>query len=409
LTAGVPDTLDSIDLTLLTSPYILLLGQTSAAERTVRLFERGSKTVILSRVTTGNANADQFSIEASEVTVTSSSSGQNTTWELYFDSAATTVGTSNNYWMRSNTWASTFPNVDTTSAANINLALSPSGTLNGVAITENLRVLIKDQSTGSENGIYKVGYQRTVRLIRHERMNESADLSPLLRAQILEGSTKAGKYYGIWMPTSSPVLNSTNIYWVEQNSNLRLNNCLVATTANVSNLSTGAPLIVDGISLKYGDRVLVKNQATATLNGVYFVDNPGTSNNGRWLRVSELDSNSEIYPGIVVGVDLGTVNAGKEFMISLPQPADSSPYYTIGSSNINWTEGNGMGSYNLHPSLWNDFPITAETAIPLGKAILNKANEAKSTRIGIAAYIPSGQSAGLVRNIKFITQYKPSL
>jgi hypothetical protein len=96
-------------------------------------------------------------------------------------------------------------------------------------------------------------------------------------------------------------------------------------------------------------------------------------------------------------------------MISLPQPADSSPYYTIGSSNINWTEGNGMGSYILHPSLWNDFPITAETAIPLGKAILNKANEAKSTRIGIAAYIPSGQSAGLVRNIKFITQYKPSL
>ena len=183
----------------------------------------------------------------------------------------------------------------------------------------------------------------------------------------------------------------------------------MATTTAVSNLTTAAPLVVDGVSLAYGDRVLVKNQASALQNGVYFVDNPGTANNGRWLRVAEMDSNSEIYPGIVVGIDLGTVNAGKEFMISLPQPAESQPYYTIGSSSINWTEGNGFGSYNTHPSLWNDFPTSLSTAIPLGKAILNKANEAKATRIGIAAYIPNGQSAGLVRNIKFITQYKPSL
>jgi hypothetical protein len=409
LTAGVPDTIDSIDLTLETNPYILLSGQTTSSERSVRLFERGVKQVILSRVTTGNVNGDQFSIEPLQVTVTSSASGQNVSWELYFDSAATIVGTSNNYWMRSNTWASNFANVDTTSSISIDLTLTASGTLNGVAISENLRVLIKAQTTGSENGIYKVGYQRGLKLIRHERMNETSDLNALLRVQVLEGSSNANKYFGIWMPTSSPVLNSTSIYWVEQGSNLRLNNCKVATTTAVSNLTTAAPLAVDGVSLVYGDRVLVKNQASAVQNGVYFVDNPGTANNGRWLRVAEMDANSEIYPGIVVGVDLGTVNAGKEFMISLPQPAESQPYYTIGSSNINWTEGNGFGSYNTHPSLWNDFPTNLSTAIPLGKAILNKANEAKATRIGIAAYIPNGQSAGLVRNIKFITQYKPSL
>ena len=409
LTAGVPDTIDSVDLTLETSPYILLGGQTTASERSVRLFERGTKQVVLTRVTTGNANADQFSIEPLQVSVTSSASGQNVSWELYFDSAATTVGSSNNYWMRSNTWASNFANVDTTSSSSIDLSLAASGTLNGVAITENLRVLLKAQSTGSENGIYKVGYQRTLRFIRHERMNDTSDLNALLRVQVLEGSSNANKYFGIWMPTSSPVLNSTNIFWVEQGSNLRLNNCKVATTTAVSNLSTSAPLVVDGISLAYGDRVLVKNQASAIQNGVYFVDYPGTSSNGRWVRVSEMDANSEIYPGIVVGVDFGTVNAGKELMISLPQPADSQPYYTIGTTNINWTEGNGFGSYNTHPSLWNDFPTSLSTAIPLGKAVLNKANEAKATRIGIAAYIPNGQSAGLVRNIKFITQYKPSL
>lgn len=409
LTAGVPDTIDSIDLTLETNPYILLSGQTTSSERSVRLFERGTKQVILSRVTTGNVNGDQFSIEPLQVTVTSSASGQNVSWELYFDSAATTVGSSNNYWMRSNTWASTFANVDTTSSASIDLTLAASGTLNGVAISENLRVLIKAQTTGSENGIYKIGYQRTLKLIRHERMNETSDLNALIRVQVLEGSSNANKYFGIWMPTSSPVLNSTSIYWAEQGSNLRLNNCKVATTTAVSNLTTAAPLVVDGVSLAYGDRVLVKNQASQVLNGVYFVDYPGTANNGRWLRVAEMDANSELYPGIVAGVDLGAVNAGKEFIISLPQPADSQPYYTIGSININWTEGNGFGSYNTHPSLWNDFPINLNTAIPLGKAILNKANEAKATRIGIAAYIPNGQSVGLIRNIKFITQYKPSL
>ena len=409
LTAGVPDTIDSVDLTLETNPYILLSGQTTSSERSVRLFERGTKQVVLTRVNTGNANADQFSIEPLQVSVTSSASGQNVSWELYFDSAATTVGSSNNYWMRSNTWASSFANVDTTSSSNIDLSLAASGTLNGVAISENIRVLLSAQATGSENGIYKVGYQRTLRFIRHERMNETLDLNAMLRVQVLEGSSNANKYFGIWMPTSSPVLNSTNIFWVEQGSNLRLNNCKVATTTAVSNLSTSAPLVVDGISLAYGDRVLVKNQASAVQNGVYFVDYPGTSNNGRWVRVSEMDANSEIYPGIVIGIDLGTVNAGKEFMITLPQPADSQPYYTIGTTTINWTEGNGFGSYNTHPSLWNDFPTSLNTAIPLGKAVLNKANEAKATRIGIAAYIPNGQSAGLVRNIKFITQYKPSL
>jgi hypothetical protein len=150
LTAGVPDTIDSIDLTLETSPYILLSGQTTSSERSVRLFERGTKQVILSRVTTGNVNGDQFSIEPLQVTVTSSASGQNVSWELYFDSAATIVGTSNNYWMRSNTWASNFANVDTTSSTSIDLTLTASGTLNGVAISENLRVLIKAQTTGSE-------------------------------------------------------------------------------------------------------------------------------------------------------------------------------------------------------------------------------------------------------------------
>jgi hypothetical protein len=73
----------------------------------------------------------------------------------------------------------------------------------------------------------------------------------------------------------------------------------VATTANIS--LTGLQTI-DGVSLIAGDRVLVKNQAIASQNGIYVVAN------GTWLRAADADASAEVTPGLFVPVEDGTVN-----------------------------------------------------------------------------------------------------
>lgn len=73
----------------------------------------------------------------------------------------------------------------------------------------------------------------------------------------------------------------------------------VATTANIS--LTGLQTI-DGVSLAAGDRVLVKNQASAAQNGIYVVAT------GIWARAADADASIKVTPGMHIPVEDGTVN-----------------------------------------------------------------------------------------------------
>ena len=73
----------------------------------------------------------------------------------------------------------------------------------------------------------------------------------------------------------------------------------VTTTANIS--LSGAQTI-DGVSVVAGNVVLVKNQSTASQNGVYI------ASSGSWSRHSSLDSSSDYNQNFVVYVESGTSN-----------------------------------------------------------------------------------------------------
>lgn len=81
----------------------------------------------------------------------------------------------------------------------------------------------------------------------------------------------------------------------------------VATTANItlSGLQT-----IDGITLVAGDRVLVKNQSTASQNGIYVVAS------GAWARSTDADENAEVTTGLAVVVTEGTTQAGGQYRLS---------------------------------------------------------------------------------------------
>lgn len=74
----------------------------------------------------------------------------------------------------------------------------------------------------------------------------------------------------------------------------------VATTENI-NLS--GLITVDGIQLISGDRVLVKDQTTGSLNGIYIVSASS------WVRSNDANSDSKVNSGMIVFVQQGSSNA----------------------------------------------------------------------------------------------------
>jgi hypothetical protein len=86
-----------------------------------------------------------------------------------------------------------------------------------------------------------------------------------------------------------------------------------ATTAPInlaSDLENGDTLDTD-VTLATGDRVLVKNQSTASENGIYIVQASGAA-----VRATDFDSNAEVTPGAFTFVEEGAVNADSGWVLT---------------------------------------------------------------------------------------------
>ena len=77
--------------------------------------------------------------------------------------------------------------------------------------------------------------------------------------------------------------------------------CKAATTANVT---LSGEQTVDGVSLTTNDRVLVKDQSTASENGIYKVDT------STWQREPDWNGTNDVKQGTLVYVTQGTVGKG---------------------------------------------------------------------------------------------------
>lgn len=77
--------------------------------------------------------------------------------------------------------------------------------------------------------------------------------------------------------------------------------CKAATTANIT---LSGEQTIDGVSCVTNDRVLVKNQTTASENGIYLC------NSSSWSRDKDWDGSLEVKKGTVVYVTGGSTNTG---------------------------------------------------------------------------------------------------
>lgn len=108
-----------------------------------------------------------------------------------------------------------------------------------------------------------------------------------------------------------------------------------ASTANVT-IASGLvnASSMDGVTLATGDRVLLKNQTTASENGIYVVAASGAAS-----RAADANTNGQLTPGSAVYVTEGTANGDKAFTIT----SDSA--ITLGTTAITWGQFGGGTTY----------------------------------------------------------------
>ena len=101
-----------------------------------------------------------------------------------------------------------------------------------------------------------------------------------------------------------------------------------ATTANIT--LSGAQTI-DGVSVIAGDRVLVKDQSTASTNGIY------VAAASTWSRATDADVDAEVHAGMFTFVEEGTANADTGWVLTTNNPI------TVGSTALAFAQFSGAG------------------------------------------------------------------
>ena len=107
----------------------------------------------------------------------------------------------------------------------------------------------------------------------------------------------------------------------------------VATTAAgtlASSFANGST--VDGVSLSTGDRILLKDQADASENGVYTVNASGAP-----TRAADFDADSEVTAGAFFFIEEGTTNGDNGFTLT------TNDDITVGTTDLTFTQFSGSG------------------------------------------------------------------
>jgi hypothetical protein len=109
----------------------------------------------------------------------------------------------------------------------------------------------------------------------------------------------------------------------------------VATTAAI-NISADleAGDIIDGVTLAQGDRVLVKDQSTASENGIYVAV---ASDAGAASRAPDADTSAKVTTGMFTFVAAGTVNGDNGFVLT------TNDAITLGTTGLTFVQFSGAG------------------------------------------------------------------
>src|SRR6056300_526140 len=111
----------------------------------------------------------------------------------------------------------------------------------------------------------------------------------------------------------------------------------VASTGNVSLTSGSSDLeagdTIDGVTLVAGDRVLLKNQTTASENGIYVA----VASGGTPARSDDANASADVTSGMFVWVEEGTSNGDQGYVLT------TNNVITLNTTDLTFTQFSGAG------------------------------------------------------------------
>ena len=110
--------------------------------------------------------------------------------------------------------------------------------------------------------------------------------------------------------------------------------------------TSNSRLLVDGTNATTGDRILVKDQATATQNGIYVVTQQGATDSTYLLtRATDHDGlGDNIVRGDAVYVGNGSSNVNQGFLINSVGSSGASGLHVVGTDDIAFTQFTGTAN-----------------------------------------------------------------
>lgn len=90
--------------------------------------------------------------------------------------------------------------------------------------------------------------------------------------------------------------------------------------------------VIDGVTLATGNRILIKNQATGSENGIYTVNATGAP-----TRSTDADASAEVTAGLAVFVTEGTTNADSGWVLTTEDPI------VVGTTALTFTQFTALG------------------------------------------------------------------
>lgn len=273
---------------------ILLRDQTDVAgygstENGIYIIDENT-TFILQRHELLNAS-DEISVNK-RVKVTDGNSNSGIYGLVYNESVTPTINSTSLYWAGVGT-SPYLEDCNCASYANINLA-SPPSSIDSVVLKKNDRILVKDQSTITQNGIYVVSDLQQNIWQRASDLNSDSDVKPQLSVYVGSGTTNSGKIFRIKLPTprditstqlTNYILDTDNIEWVEVDKDDAFNvtpdlwneiGVGITSALNMGNAKVDSNLIA--ISKRFG--IAVKTPTSSSLSGI------GISSNGNVRNLS---------------------------------------------------------------------------------------------------------------------------
>ena len=131
--------------------------------------------------------------------------------------------------------------------------------------------------------------------------------------------------------------------------------------ATIASITLSGTQTIDGVAVAAGDRVLVKNQSTASQNGIYTVAA------GSWSRSSDADADSEVTAGLFTFVSEGTANADSGWVLT------TNDTITLGTTSLAFAQFSGAGQITAGAGLTKN-GNTIDAVGTAGRIVVNADN-----------------------------------